>query len=127
MENKVEITNQQWADLNHEMAESKKDITYLKERTDRHKKRIDDLEDAHIALPIEIQNAITSSLAPVSTMFKEMFKELSDENKELRLKIEDLEKEKYKKTASTIEWLTRGAGVVVISYIVSEIIKAIVN
>lgn len=127
MNRPVEITNQEWSDLTKEVAENGNQINYLKNRTDGHKKRIDTLEDAHIALPLEIQNAISNSLEPLSSMFKEMFKELSDENKALRAKVDDLEKEKYKKTASTLEWVVRGAGAVVIGYVVTEIIKAVVN
>lgn len=123
----VELTHQEWSDLTKVVAETQKDTIYLKSRTDKHSNRLDNLEDANIALPLEIQNAISNSLEPLSKMFKEMFKELSDENKALRVKVDDLEKEKYKKTSSTVEWMTRGAGAVIIAYVVTEIIKAVVN
>ena len=101
MDNEAKISNNEWADLTHQVKENKEQIGYLKERTDKHSRKIDELEDNHIKLPMAIQQAVENGMAPVlEKVLKhdEMFRELAlikeREAKEQLLKAMEEEQER---------------------------------
>lgn len=65
MEQEVKITNREWTKLTSKVDKVDKQSNANLERLNRHSKRIDELEDNQIKLPISIQKAVENGMAPV--------------------------------------------------------------
>ncbi len=65
MDQEIKITNREWAETKSTVDKNSKQTEINRERLDRHSKRLDQLEDANIALPLAIQAAVEKGMAPV--------------------------------------------------------------
>lgn len=65
LEQEVKITNREWTKLTSRVDKVDKQSNANLERLNRHSKRIDELEDNQIKLPISIQKAVENGMAPV--------------------------------------------------------------
>ncbi|MHC5278955.1 hypothetical protein ACYRFT_01620 [Listeria kieliensis] len=65
MDQEIKITNREWAETKSAVDKNSKQTEINRERLDRHSKRLDQLEDANIAFPLAIQEAVKNGMAPV--------------------------------------------------------------
>ena len=122
------ITETDLVKLSAHVENNRRDIGYLKERTDRHSKKINDLEDNHIALPLAIQEAVSKGMAPVlEKVLKhegrfttlELLKEREEKERALRV-IEDEKDRKrwfYRAVIGAVIGATVGPAVTILVYI----------
>lgn len=113
------ITETDLVKLSVHVENNRRDIGYLKERTDRHSKKINDLEDNHIALPLAIQEAVSKGMAPVLEKLLRHDEEFTNlkiakEREEKEQVIKQLEEDAERK-----RWFTRSVLGVAITAIVS--------
>lgn len=113
------ITETDLVKLSAHVENNRRDIGYLKERTDKHSKKINDLEDNHIALPLAIQEAVSKGMAPVLEKLLRHDEEFTNlkiakEREEKEQVIKQLEEDAERK-----RWFTRSVLGVVITAIVS--------
>lgn len=127
MEQEVKLTNRNFTEMTVNVKENSADIIALKDgfaelkaAQNSHSDRITELEKQHemseATLRYIILEVVTETIKPVL-----------EENRSLKAEIAELRLEKYKLGFNVLKWFGATAGAVGVIYIVTEIIKAVVN
>ncbi|EUJ46656.1 hypothetical protein [Paenilisteria rocourtiae] len=127
MEQEVKITNREWTKLTSRVDKVDKQSNANLERLNRHSKRIDELEDNQIKLPISIQKAVENGMAPVlekvlahDQKFSNI--ELNRERERAEIAERVIEESKEKK-----RWLVRIVIAALIAVFVTSVIGGVIS
>lgn len=123
----MKITNREWTKLTSRVDKVDKQSNANLERLNRHSKRIDELEDNQIKLPISIQKAVENGMAPVlekvlahDQKFSNI--ELNRERERAEIAERVIEESKEKK-----RWLVRIVIAALIAVFVTSVIGGVIS
>lgn len=120
MEQEVKLSNKTFMELHEQVKKNETDISDLKINSGKHSERLADLEEEQkikgATLTYIIKEAINEALEPYA-----------NENSNLKDQIKDLQIDKFKTAYSAWKWVAISAGVVVVGFVVTSFINAIVN
>ncbi|MBF2642686.1 hypothetical protein [Listeria seeligeri] len=127
MEQELKISNAEYLKLNKRIQSNEKYVESLKEDLQEHSEAMSkmqaELEEVkhnrvlnEDTLSLMMENAVRNGLSDVMSEIK-----AQDE------RIRNLEVDKYKTAYNTIKWVAIAGGTVLVTFIVTSVIKAIVN
>ncbi|EAC2921748.1 hypothetical protein E4S99_15065 [Listeria monocytogenes] len=127
MEQELKISNAEYLKLNKRIQSNEKYVESLKEDLQEHSETMSkmqaELEEVkhnrvlnEDTLSLMMENAVRNGLSDVMSEIK-----AQDE------RIRNLEVDKYKTAYQTIKWFSIAGGTVIVTFIVTSLIKAIVN
>lgn len=119
MNQEVKITNKEWNEITKEVASLNEQATANHERLNRHSKRIDELENDNLTLPMMLEKAIKSAMTPVMTEMTSLNTRIVEQNN----KINELENAKYKNAYSALVKIAWAFASVIIAGLATMVFK----
>ncbi|MBC1230561.1 hypothetical protein HBP99_12125 [Listeria booriae] len=120
MEQEVKLSNKTFMDLHEQVRKNKSSIRVLEEDSKEYRERISELEKEQ-----ELKEATLTYI--IEKAINEALKPYADENTILKDQIKDLQIDKYKTAYNAWKWVSVSAGLVIVGFIMTSFINAIVN